>query len=604
MPKRFEPNRRLLRILVGSNLYGSPDACIRELIQNSWDAIQLRKQTGDGKGGTIQLRYSEKDHWFEVIDDGIGMDLNIIENSFLEIGQDKIDVLNRGTRETQIGYFGIGILSIFLVADKFQVGTRSLEQDAEGIRFEIGGLDEVMELIDEPYEEIGTCIRVFLRSDGSFSIGSIPKYLSNYARHVEGITIISVDDETHSQLVQRWVTDGLENVRDGDAIPGVVSSRFSFSPALRAHVGTLASEITICNAGFLAETAAHDLLPLSTIGLLGEIDIAPNTLTMGMSRERIQRDEFWTELGMKLQELFTRYALEELSEGSLREGTTIDLQELKRNILLWYKHLPETEPFTVLHSTIEERIFSTIPFPVVGRSAMALARLLETERNADKLYFRDISRSTQLTEHIDDEGLPIRVFQEIRDSIRVGALRARGFDVIELGTIPVNIQNGTSVQTHQIQEQELLHKCIASRGGSLVNIIDATESDMDLRSIEKLPILNDALSIGSGYRFVSVPDSTRRVIADSTGVKYINLRNADVQEILEVIPGAISNPLRSRLLDAYLQLETFQFHAARGILRELLMNKELVSLASAETAPFTKSHMESLIKSLQSELEG
>ena len=219
MPKRFEPNRRLLRILVGSNLYGSPDACIRELIQNSWDAIQLRKQTGDGKGGTIQLRYSEKDHWFEVIDDGIGMDLNIIENSFLEIGQDKIDVLNRGTRETQIGYFGIGILSIFLVADKFQVGTRSLEQDAEGIRFEIGGLDEVMELIDEPYEEIGTCIRVFLRSDGSFSIGSIPKYLSNYARHVEGITIISVDDETHSQLVQRWVTDGLENVRDGDAIP-------------------------------------------------------------------------------------------------------------------------------------------------------------------------------------------------------------------------------------------------------------------------------------------------------------------------------------------------------------------------------------------------
>ena len=604
MPKRFEPNRRLLQILVGSNLYGSPDACIRELIQNSWDAIQLRKQTGDGNGGSIQIRYSEKDRWFEVIDDGIGMDFNIIENSFLEIGQDKIAVLHRGTRETQIGYFGIGILSIFLVADKFQVGTRSLEQDTEGIRFEIGGLDEEMELIDEPYSEIGTCIRVFLRSDGSFSIGSIPEYLSNYARHVEGITISSVDDETHSQLVQRWVTDGLDNVRDGDTIPGVVSSRFSFSPALRAHVGTLSSEITICNAGFLAENAADDLLPLSTSGLLGEIDIAPNTLTMGMSRERIQRDEFWTELGMKLQELFTRYALEELTEGSLQEETTIELQELKRNLLLWYKHLPETEPFTVLHSTIEERIFSTIPFPVVGRSTMALARLLETERNADKLYFRDISRNTQRTEHIDDEGLPISVSQEIRDSIRVGALRARGFDVIELGTIPVNLRNGNSVQTHQIQEQELVHKCIVSRGGSLVNIIDATESDMDLRSIEKLPILNDALSVGSGYRFVSVPDSTRRVIADSTGVKYINLRNADVQEILEVIPGAISNPLRSRLLDAYLQLETFQFHAARRILRELLMNRELVSLASAETAPFTKSHMESLIKSLQSELEG
>ena len=105
MPKRFEPNRRLLRLLVGSNLYGSPDACIRELVQNSWDAIQLRKTTGDGQGGVIHLYYSLRDRWFEVIDDGIGMDLDIVENSFLEIGQDKIDVLHRGTRDTQIGYF-------------------------------------------------------------------------------------------------------------------------------------------------------------------------------------------------------------------------------------------------------------------------------------------------------------------------------------------------------------------------------------------------------------------------------------------------------------------------------------------------------------------
>ena len=604
MPKRFVPNRRLLQILVGSSLYGSPGACIRELVQNSWDAIQLRKQTGDGKGGIIQLRYSERSRWFEVIDDGIGMDLKTVEDSFLEIGQDKFDVLNRGTRETQIAYFGIGILSIFLIADKFQVATRLLDPDADGIRFEIAGIDDDLELLDEPYSEVGTCIKVFLRRDGAFNVSSIPEVLSNYARHVEGVTIHSVDDDTHSSLAKRWVTDDVANVAASYVVPRVVSSRFAFSPALRAHVDALSSEITICNAGFLTETAAHDLLPLSTVGLIGEIDVVPNSLTMGMSREKIQRDETWTKLGLDLQQVFTQFAFDELTTGSLRAGTELEMQEVKRNILLWYRYLPNTEPFGYLYSTIENRIFTTIPFPVQGRSPMTLERLLETGRNADKLYFRDVSRNTERTERIDDEGLPIRISQEIKDSIRVGALRARGFDVIELGTIPVNVRNGNSVQAHQIPEQELLSKCLESHGRRLMNITEATEADMDLRSIEKLPMLNDALSIGRGFRFASVPDSTRRVISDSTGVKYFNLRNADVQEILEVIPGAISNPLRSRLLDAYLQLETFQFRAVRQILRELLTQSDLVSLATAETAPFTRDHLASLIKALRSELEG
>ena len=603
MPKRFEPNRRLLQILVGSNLYGSPDACIRELIQNSWDAVQLRKQSGDGQGGIIEIRYSEKDNWFEVIDDGIGMDLHTIEKSFLDIGQDKLEVVNLGTRETQIGYFGIGILSIFLVADKFQVATRTLQPGAEGIRFEISGIDEEMKFIDEPYDRIGTTITVYLRSDVLFSVSSIPEYLANYARHVDGIKIFSVDDEKPLLLVQRWVTDEFEHVRNTADIPGINSCRFSFSPALRANVGTLSSEITICNAGFLAEQAAQDLLPLSTVGLIGEINVTPNTLTMGISRERIQRDNRWHELGLKLQQVFIEYALEALTEGVLQEQTSLDLEKVRRNILLWYKYLPDTEPFSLLYSTVEKRVFSNIPFLLSGRTATTLEHLLEKERNAEKLFYRDITRSTQRTEHIDDEGLPIRISQEIRDSVRVGALRANGFDVIELGIVPVNIRNGNSVQTYHIPEHELISKCLTSHGARLINIVEATDADMDLSSIEKLPILNDALSIGGGFRFADVPDSTRRVIADSTGIKYVNLRNEDIRQILDIIPGAISNPLRSRLLDAYLQLETFQFQAARRILRELLMTKDLSSLANSETAPFTKTHMERVIKELRRDLD-
>ena len=602
MAKRFEPNRRLLRLLVGSNLYGGPDACIRELIQNSWDAIQLRKTTGDGRGGRIEVVYSERDRWFEVIDDGIGMDLPTIEKSFLEIGEDKLDVLKRGSRENQIGYFGIGILSVFLVADKFQVATKALDSTGDGVTFQMSDIDDEMEFIAEPCAEIGTRIKVFLRHNGSFSIGSIPEYLSTYARHVNGITIQSLDNDHRIELTQTWVTDGRQNVHEVNDIPGVLASRFTFSPALRANAGTLSSGITICNAGFLTEEDANDLLPLPTVGLIGEVDLAPNTLTMGMSRERIQRDDRWIDLGTKLQDVFVQLALQELTEGALREEPNVDIQEFKRNILLWYKYIPETEPFSLLHSTIASRVFAVAPFMVAGRSNTTLSHILENERNAERLFYRDISRGSQRTERIDDDGLPIRVSQEIRDSVRVSALRANGYDVIELGNILVNVRNGTSVQTHKIHEFDLVNKCLSGRRVSLKNITEATEADMDLKSIERLPILNDALSIGQGLRFARIPDSTRRVIADSTGVKYINLRNDDVQEILGIIPQAISNPLRTRLLEAYLQLEIFQFHSARLILKKLLLTEDLASLANAETAPFTKRHIDSLIKALGSEL--
>lgn len=602
MPKRFEPNRRLLRILVGSNLYGSPDACIRELVQNSWDAIQLRKSDGDGQGSIIELHYSVRDRWVEVIDDGLGMDLDVIEKSFLEIGQDKLDVLQRGTRETQIGYFGIGVLSIFLVADRFEVATRTLDSESAGIRFEVTGIDDEIRFLDSGPLHVGTRIKVYPRQGALFDIESIPEYLSNYARHVSGITIVSADEGTHTPLPERWVTDKSDSVVEGAHFPGVLSCRFAMNPALRADEGTLSSEVTICNAGFLAEERAHDLLPLPTIGMVGEIDLAPNALTMGMSRERIQRDDQWTALGLKLQEIFVQFALRELSGGRMRAEDGLDTPETRRNILLWYHYIPHSEPFSVLYSEIEERVFETVPFKIADGRNTTLQQIVSDDDASGRLFYRELGRSRRTTEHIDDEGLPIRITQEIRDSIRVGALRANGYDVIELGVIQVNVLTQSSVQTVQISEANLVNKCLNRRGASLHNITEASDSDMDLRSIERLPILNDALSVGAGLRFASIPDSKRRVITDSTGVRYINLRNDHVRELLEIIPRAISNPLRSRLLDAYLKLENYQFPAAREVIRDLLTSDDLAGLAGANTAPFTERHIASIIQDLLSEL--
>ena len=320
-----------------------------------------------------------------------------------------------------------------------------------------------------------------------------------------------------------------------------------------------------------------------------------------MSRERIQRDARWLELGARLQENFVRFALDELRNGALRPLGELDGAHVKRNLLLWYHYLPNDGYFAELRALLEERIVKTVPFGAADRGPVTLQSMFDGATESGKLFYRELDARTEHTERIQDDGVPIRISQEVRDSIRVGALRAKGFDVVELSFVQVNIRNGSTVQTQQIRESQLVAKCLESRGLVFVNIVDASELDMDLQSIEKLPILNDALSVG-GLRFASIPESRRRVITDSTGIKYVNVNNHDIRRILEIVPAAISNPLKRRLLDAYLKVENFQLYDARQILTELLLAEDLASMASVTTAPFTERRMASLIATLLAEL--
>ena len=180
-----------------------------------------------------------------------------------------------------------------------------------------------------------------------------------------------------------------------------------------------------------------------------------------------------------------------------------------------------------------------------------------------KLYYWEKGLNTRRQERIDDDGLPIRFTQEIRNSVRTSALRAKGFNVVELNVHQVNVKTQNTVQTIQIQEQPLVQKSLQKRGIELTNIVNAPESDMDMSGIETLPILRSALTMAGGLTFAEVPDSKRRVISDQTGMRYINLRNPAVQVLLRLIPDAISNPLKHRLLEAYLRLEDFKLREAR-----------------------------------------
>ena len=150
---------RVIDLLVGENLYSDPGVFVRELLQNSIDAVYMRaKQDKDFslEDGLIQIdswRDADTgDSWFRIRDNGTGMNRKIIKDHFLKVGNsyytsEDFRHANRHAAKgsyTAISRFGIGILSCFM-CDKerteLKVSTKRFPAGQQnGLRLDVTGL--------------------------------------------------------------------------------------------------------------------------------------------------------------------------------------------------------------------------------------------------------------------------------------------------------------------------------------------------------------------------------------------------------------------------------------------------------------------------------
>ena len=83
---------QVIDLLMGTKLYGNPEVALRELLQNSIDACLLRKALEKSWGNSylpeIKVRYLQEkgEDILEVIDNGTGMDQDIIDSFYSKIG--------------------------------------------------------------------------------------------------------------------------------------------------------------------------------------------------------------------------------------------------------------------------------------------------------------------------------------------------------------------------------------------------------------------------------------------------------------------------------------------------------------------------------------
>ena len=193
---------KIMKLLMGEQLYGNKDVVIRELLQNSIDACRYRQafeklNNIEGYRPQISFVHGIKDEHdiLEVNDNGIGMNEYIIQNFFMKIGvsyysskyftKERLEYKKKGLDFNPISCFGIGILSCFMLADKVVVETYRANKFIEknnALEIEMEGPSQFFVIRQGKRNTYGTKITLFLKKDQKFDLNEI---LKKYAKHVE-----------------------------------------------------------------------------------------------------------------------------------------------------------------------------------------------------------------------------------------------------------------------------------------------------------------------------------------------------------------------------------------------------------------------------------
>lgn len=138
---------KIVATLGGSKLYGqSVVAPIRELIQNSLDAINARRrlQSRPAKWGELSISLEKRDdaYWLLVEDNGVGMSTTVLTGPLIDFGnsfwrsslavQEFPGLASMGMKPR--GKYGIGFFSVFMLGDHVRVVTRRYDQESNSAR--------------------------------------------------------------------------------------------------------------------------------------------------------------------------------------------------------------------------------------------------------------------------------------------------------------------------------------------------------------------------------------------------------------------------------------------------------------------------------------
>jgi hypothetical protein len=187
---RVQPNSMegVIHLLGGPALYrGDPLAPIRELIQNSRDAIALRNaleavEQQELTPGRIEiyLNTASESPVLKVRDNGVGMTRSVVKNHLISVASNfwaSVDFARDFSRAAEAGFqpigrFGIGFLSVFMLGNHIEVETE--RAGSRRVLLRLRGIGRRGELVERvPTGRAGTEVRIHITKDVAQSLGAL-----------------------------------------------------------------------------------------------------------------------------------------------------------------------------------------------------------------------------------------------------------------------------------------------------------------------------------------------------------------------------------------------------------------------------------------------
>jgi molecular chaperone HtpG len=356
---------KILELLTGHTLYNDSSVVVRELVQNSLDAVRLAHGSEAESTGLIRINWDSARQVLEIVDNGIGMTQEIIERNFLRVGTSYYQEPQFQKQHPDffpISRFGIGVLSTFMIADQVEVITCHAEEP-KARRLELRTVHGkyLISLLDKTDSTVagllphGTIVRLSLRPS------AVIRDVIRLARHwiiIPGCRVeVSVDFKDAIQIGYKSTKEALEaalasigtpvsesqtvdgSIRVIDGVSEGVSlafavrwsssfkdwqffsfSRQSDSPSIEPNVGTCAEGIRVESGspGFVSgdsSQAPDRPLPLAIANIVGRN--APRT---NVARSNFEFTDIYKDALSRIYDIYSSHLTTEMASIQDKRG--------------------------------------------------------------------------------------------------------------------------------------------------------------------------------------------------------------------------------------------------------------------------------------------
>ncbi len=305
-----------------ADIYPCADVFVRELIQNSLDACTLRqpKERRRGRryeGQILVTGFYEGDQLraVRVDDNGIGMDVNEVENVLLWVGKTWTDralvkqlILDDELQGRHlIGAFGVGILSCFMVSDRITI--RTMKEGCRPIEFDMRSFKQEVKVRPSDDTTVGTTVLVEVTKPEGRRV-EFESAVGHYCRRVEMHNVrmarMEWDEgaarETRHEFLQMAAgaarpvcppeaPDRYEHATEilGDDFSGSLWFATDWRNAIDY---SSAGAIEFLNEGiYVTQESSSDWLPPCLSFVHGRVNFGARAVTLTASRDSIKKDE-------------------------------------------------------------------------------------------------------------------------------------------------------------------------------------------------------------------------------------------------------------------------------------------------------------------------